>query len=270
MDRWWFRSAAFGCAVASCTMIAGPGFVGAALAHADLFGIDFFGHDDKSEMHHPRPGSETGVASARSAAEAPTAKIGSTPDSGPASAATAMLSPAPGINELGVARAVGRGGGGVPRVTTGRATNLPRVPSAPSARSVVIRRAPGNADSRPASGLPDLPRSPVVALAAPPREAPEPARRPVQAGPLAPSPTGPRANDPLPSLGAGGAHVPDSFRVGYAEHLRSADTGELVLAALPGVAGITGFTLIGAYAGYRQARAVQRALLAPVPTRILL
>jgi hypothetical protein len=39
---------------------------------------------------------------------------------------------------------------------------------------------------------------------------------------------------------------------------------------LPGVAGIAGFTVLGAYAGYRQAKALQAALLAPVPTRILL
>jgi hypothetical protein len=39
---------------------------------------------------------------------------------------------------------------------------------------------------------------------------------------------------------------------------------------VPGVAGIAGFTLIGAFAGYRQAKAVQMALLAPVPTSFLL
>ena len=64
--------------------------------------------------------------------------------------------------------------------------------------------------------------------------------------------------------------IPDSFRVGYAEYLRAASTADLFVAALPGVAGIAGFTLLGAYAGYRQARAVQAALLAPVPTSILL
>jgi hypothetical protein len=42
------------------------------------------------------------------------------------------------------------------------------------------------------------------------------------------------------------------------------------VAAVPGVAGIAGFTLVGAYAGYRQAKALQRALLAPVPTSFLL
>ncbi|MFY9917197.1 MAG: hypothetical protein WAL26_02205, partial [Mycobacterium sp.] len=64
--------------------------------------------------------------------------------------------------------------------------------------------------------------------------------------------------------------IPDSFRVGYAEYLRAATTSDLFAAAVPGVAGIAGFTLIGAFAGYRQAKALQRALLAPVPTSILL
>ena len=56
----------------------------------------------------------------------------------------------------------------------------------------------------------------------------------------------------------------------YAEYLRAATTVDLFAAALPGVAGIAGFTLLGAYAGYRQARAVQAAMLPPVPTRFLL
>ena len=64
--------------------------------------------------------------------------------------------------------------------------------------------------------------------------------------------------------------IPDSIRVGYAEYLRAATMSDLLAAALPGAAGIAGFTIIGAFAGYRQAKAVQLALLAPVPTRILL
>ena len=55
-----------------------------------------------------------------------------------------------------------------------------------------------------------------------------------------------------------------------AEYLRSATSSDLLVAALPGAAGIAGFTQIGAFAGYRQASAVQAALLAPVPTRVLL
>ena len=64
--------------------------------------------------------------------------------------------------------------------------------------------------------------------------------------------------------------IPDSFRAGYSEYLRSATTSDILVAALPGVAGIAGFSIVGAYAGYRRARAVQAALLPPVPTSILL
>ncbi len=76
--------------------------------------------------------------------------------------------------------------------------------------------------------------------------------------------------NPIANNLPGAGRIPDSFRVGYAEYLRSATTSDLLVAALPGVAGIAGFTLIGAYAGYRQARAVQAALLPAVPTQIVL
>ena len=81
-------------------------------------------------------------------------------------------------------------------------------------------------------------------------------------------PQSPFANIPgVPSI-SGVAPLPDSFRVGYHEYLRTASTSDLFVAALPGVAGIAGFTLVGAYAGYRQARGLQKALLAPVPTSV--
>lgn len=256
MDGWRVRSAAIGCAFASCAMVVGPGVIGTAQANAGIFGFDFFGDDDKSDMHHPRPGSEVSAQSARIAAAEPQS----------AAADTAAMRSVASVPEVEVARAAG-GGGGAPRVgVTGRATNLARVSTAPSARTVVVRRATGTVD--PASALPTGPRSPVVALAAPPDEPLEPESRPAPVGPR--SPAAARGKDPLAPGGAGAVRVPDSFRVGYAEYLRSADTGDLVVAALPGIAGITGFTLIGAYAGYRQAKALQRALLAPVPTSILL
>jgi hypothetical protein len=259
------------CAVASCALVAGPGLAGIALAHADLFGIDFYGHDDKSEMHHPRPGSEVAAQSARAApgiaaAEAPTAKIGSAPESAAVSEATASRMSA------GVAEAVAApgGGGGLPRATVpGRAPNLPRVSTAPATRSVVIRRLPV---SPAATGsAPVLSQSPAVALAAPAPEVEQPDSRPAPAGPPPPPPvpTAPRAKEPLAS-GPGDGRLPDTYRVGYAEYLRTADTSDLIVAALPGAAGIAGFTLVGAYAGYRQARAVQKALVAPAPTSILL
>jgi hypothetical protein len=80
----------------------------------------------------------------------------------------------------------------------------------------------------------------------------------------------PPAKDPGAPIVSGIGRVPDSYRAGYSEYLRSATTGDLLVAALPGVAGIAGFTLIGAYVGYRQARALQQALVAPVPARIVM
>jgi hypothetical protein len=258
-------------------MVVGPGFIGTAPAHADLFGFDFFGDDDKSDMHHPRPGSEvsaqqTRVAAGVAAAEAPTAKIGSAPESAGVSESTAAMRSLEGVPESVVAAESIGGGGGLPRAdTTGRAANLPRVSSAPSARSVIIRRAPATVSAPPVYVSPEVRQSPVVvALAAPPPESPEPEGRPVPAGPRAPSPTTTKAKDPLAPSNSGFEPVPDSYRIGYAEYLRSADTGDLFDAALPGVAGIAGFTLVGAYAGYRQARSLQRALLAPSPTSFLL
>ena len=271
MDRWWIRSAVIGCAFASCTLVAGPGCAGIAPAHADFFGIDFFGHDDKSDMHHPRPGSEVGAPSARAAAgaadAAPTAKIGSAPEGAAASEVATMrsLAAVPDADVTAAQSGGGGGGGGVPRVdTTGRPTTLPRVATAPSARTVVIRRFP-----RAAAPAPVAPRAPVVAaLAAPPQELPELEGRPAPAGPQAPM--APEAKDPLAPGASGIGRVRDSYRVGYAEYLRSADTTDLFVAALPGVAGIAGFTIVGAYAGYRQAKGLQKALLAPAPTSILL
>lgn len=259
-------------------MVAGPGVIGAAVAHADLFGIDFFGDcDKKSELHHPRPGADATTQSSRttasiSAAEAPTAKVGSQPEtlSGTQTATgNRALASAPG--NLGIAEINGGGGGGLAGATniTGRAGNLPRVSSAPVTRSIVIRGTPHA--TAPAFVAPSLPQAPVAApLAAPPPVSPEPERQPAPGAPPAPSTAAPQAKEPLPHIGSGLVPIHDSYRAGYAEYLRSANTGDLIAAALPGVAGIAGFTLVGAYAGYRQARAVQRALLAPAPTSILL
>lgn len=184
----------------------------------------------------------------------------------------------------------------------GRGPSLPVVSTAPSTRNVVVRtrlpaaeagpkvvpavssipvaEAPAVAlgtpmvDTVPAA--PALPASPIpaaVPLSVPGLfPAAPPVRSPVQeAFPMAPTatpgpgrPFGPAESSPMPTK------IPDSFRVGYAEYLRAATTSDLLFAALPGVAGIAGFTVLGAFAGYRQARAVQAALLAPVPTSILL
>lgn len=260
-------------------MVVGPGAFGAAEARA-IFGIgpdwfDIFGDDKKSDMHHPRPGSEvraqsTGSAARVAAAEAPQAKVGSVPEGAGTAATTGA--PANVSAPSGIAESFGNGGGGgLPRTNIAlRPGNLPRVSTAPVTRSVVIRGTPRAATNVPAVAPAELPQAPaVVPLAAPPPVSPEPEGRPAPAAP-APPPWSPPAKNPLAPSDSGVARVPESFRVGYAEYLRTASTTELFAAALPGVAGIAGFTVIGAYAGYRQARALRRALLAPVPTSFLL
>lgn len=177
-------------------------------------------------------------------------------------------------------------------------TRLTAVSTAPSARSVVIRskiqaRQPDPAVVEPASYAPVAYR-PAIASgapliddvpAAPPPAVPAPVRLPLTVMPPAapavdvPAPQAvPITTTSLPRPGGsfGPAErflpkrVPDGFRVGYSEYLRRATTTDIVAAALPGAVGIAGFTFVGAYAGYRQAKAVQKALLAPVPTSVLL
>jgi hypothetical protein len=286
VDRVWIRSAAISCAFASCAIVVGPGGLGIAQSHA-ILGIgpdllDLFGNDDdKSSQHHPRPGSEDSSGQAArtvgiTTADAgpPVSTFGSAPESADARQLAAAADTA-GIPSAGVAER-GGGGGGLPRTNIAvRAGNLPRVSTAPLTRSIVIRGAPqSNAVTgipAPAFVPPTLGEAPVVVpLAAPPPVVPEPEGRPAPGAPPAPSPLSPIAKDPLASKDSGATRIPDSFRAGYAEYLRSANNTDLFIAALPGVAGIAGFTLLGAYAGYRQARAVQAALLAPVPTQVLL
>lgn len=285
MDRWWIHSTAISCAFASCAIVIGPGLLGTAVAHAGIFGIGpdidildiFGGHDNqKSDLHHPRPGSGITEPSARTtasvaSAEAPTSKVGSQPSS-LAAAEPAEIRSATGVpDNIDIARS-GGGGGGLPRTNSvGRASNLPPVSSAPVTRSIVIRGNSRAVAEAPVSVAPTWSQAPVsVPLAAPPPVSPEPEGQPAPAAPPAPSPAAPPAKSPLAPSDSGVGRIPDSFRAGYAEYLRSADTSDLLFAAMPGVAGIAGFTLVGAYAGYRQARGLQKALLAPVPTSILL
>ena len=204
-----------------------------------------------------------------------------------------------GIDVLGGSTQRSGGGGTVARANSTARVNS--VSTAPSARSVVIRTKPSSsqADSGvvPAAFVAPSEQPAAVALgsryiesvpAAPPPAAPAPVPASVPASVMppaapaldVPAPLGlpvTTTNQPGPTGRIGPAHsfspptkIPDSFRVGYAEYLRAATTTDLLAAALPGVAGIAGFTIIGAFAGYRQAKAVQMALLAPVPTRILL
>lgn len=194
-----------------------------------------------------------------------------------------------GIDVIGGSKSAGGG-------TQARAN---AVSTAPSTRSVIIRAKPAVAQSEPEVvpaafvAAPAAPAAlrPAVALSSPGFEAvpaapaPRPATVPIAVDPPAapalemPVPLAApitTTNQPGPTGRIGPAtsisppnKIPESFRVGYAEYLRVATTTDILAAALPGAAGIAGFTLIGAYAGYRQAKAVQLALLAPVPTNIL-
>jgi hypothetical protein len=252
MNRPLMRSAV-GCAIACGAMVVGPAIAGAAVAKADLLGIG---------------GGGGGVD---------------------------VL----GIDVLGSGATTKWGSGGP---TTSRVTRPAAVSTAPSARTVVIRAErpaaqPDQAVEPAASYLP-VDYAPAVALGAPMVEvvpaAPAPAapRMPAVV-PLVvppPLPAAPLVRPPAPEAvpvpatiepGPGSqiapadsypspTKIPDSFRVGYEAYLRAATTTDLFVAAMPGVAGIAGFTLLGVYAGYRQARAVQAALLPAVPTRFVL
>ena len=218
-----------------------------------------------------------------------------------AGAAVANANPlgvGPDINVLGV-DVLGSGNSSSRSAATARNASLPAVSTAPSARGVVIRAKVPSAQAEPKlvpadfsvpmadapveSGPPMAQALSVAPLPAAPAAVPLSVPRPIPAAPPVLVPSRPRAV-PVPSTIEPGpgrqyapadsypspAEIPASFRVGYAEYLRAATTTDLFVAAMPGVAGIAGFTMLGAFAGYRQARAVQAALLAPVPTRILL
>src|SRR4051812_31783519 len=206
-----------------------------------------------------------------------------------------------GVDVLGVD--VLGGGGTTKSVNDGQARTS-TVSTAPSTRSVVIRSkgpvASPAAEAAAASAIvpaayaaPTMMGSPLVDTipdAPAPSVTPPPAAVPLSSG-LLPPPSAPAIGSPAPRavpvipstsapspgspLAPGDSlrpptKIPDTFRVGYSEYLRSANNMDILAAALPGVAGIAGFTLLGAFAGYRQAVGLQKALLAPVPTRIVL
>ncbi|OBC14750.1 hypothetical protein A5784_29435 [Mycobacterium sp. 852013-50091_SCH5140682] len=58
-----------------------------------------------------------------------------------------------------------------------------------------------------------------------------------------------------PPAGHDHAVVPATYRVGYADYLRTAGTTELAALAVPGTVGIMALTGAGGIVGYRQARA---------------
>ena len=238
---------------------------GSARTFFDLFGDD----DEKSSLHHPRPGTEEfGGQAART--------VGiTTSDAGPPISTFGSVPESAGLREGsgGIPESAGRGGKAAARCPAagpqaGHRTCRPCRPPRSPATSSFEGRHPAGAPV-PAFVPPALPQATgVIPLATPPPSPPVPEGRPTPAGPPAPAPA-PRTKNPL-APNVSGQGIPDSFRAGYAEYLRSATTSDILVAALPGVAGIAGFSIVGAYAGYRRARAVQAALLPPVPTSILL
>jgi hypothetical protein len=232
---------AIGCAIACGAFLVGPLFVGSGAAHADLLGVG---------------GGGGGVD---------------------------VL----GIDVLGTGKTKQSGGASV------SAARVRGVSTAPSVRSVIVRSKPPAAQhiqsQESVTGTPAALAVPVqeaVAVLSPPAAPAVPLASPgVVPKPAAPAVIAPAPRaalvtptyEPRPTqrFGPGGRVAPptrvnESFRAGSPERLRSATTSELIAEALPGVMGLVGFTIIGAFAGYRQAKALQAALLAPAPTSILL
>jgi hypothetical protein len=235
------RRAAISCMIAYTAMIVGPGIVGSAIASADgLFGIDVFDIFCHNRKKCDKRDSGVDLPQVRSNQVA-------------------------GINMVpqGVA---GNGGGAEPRgsASTARASNLPPVPTAPSARSVVIRgepsvSAPVGVAPAPVA-VPPVIAVPLVAPVAPPTGLPQ-APGPLPAAPMPPvisqPPAGQLGIQPLPTVAANAPTMPETFRVGYPEMLRTADIEALIMATVPGVSGMAALTAAGALLGYRQARAAQ-------------
>ena len=246
MNRPVMRSA-MGCAIACGAMVVGPAIAGAAVAKADLLGIggggggidvlgiDLLGNGEK-KSHSGRNPSLAAVSTTPSTRNVVVrGKL-------PAAQADPKIVPAASLVPAAEAPAVALGAPMVEVVPAAPAPVAPRMP-------VVV----------PLAVPPPLPAAPPVRSPAP-EAVPVPAT--IEPGPG--SQIAPADSYPPPTK------IPDSFRVGYGEYLRAATTTDLFAAALPGVAGIAGFTLLGMYAGYRQARAVQAALLPAVPTQFLL
>ncbi|WP_135454546.1 hypothetical protein [Mycobacterium sp. DL99] len=192
--------------------------------------------------------------------QVPSATVGGGAAQAPSAAVTIGTAQAPSAVVSG-----GGSGGGMPATgNIGRAPNLAPVPTAPSSRQIVIRSAPPKAPAAPAPAVPAAPvvpvaPAPVVVPPVPVIPAPVPSAPPAgvpPAAPSAPSSPAPRSEPPsaqplsVPS-------VPESFRLGYADYLRTASTSDLLLAVLPGLGGMVLMTAAGGVVGFRQARAAQ-------------
>ena len=94
-------------------------------------------------------------------------------------------------------------------------------------------RAGGGTGAGAGGGVAGLPAAPRQATAAPPR-----------------------ARQPLPASAGSNVTMPaTSYRVGYADYLRTAGVSQIAALALPGLAGLLVLTGAGGLVGYRQAKA---------------
>lgn len=201
-------------------------------------------------------------------AEAPgaAARTGTFAESPQSSSAGTSVGPAPSAVLSGSAGQVstgvmaGGGGGGAAGAPTngnlGRAPNLAPVPTAPSSRTIVIRSTPPKAPVTPAAPIAPAP-APVAVPPAPVVSVPVPVAPPVAAPPAAPGPGRPEPSEPPAAQPHSMPAVPESFRLGYADYLRTASTSDLLFAVLPGLAGMLLMTAAGGAVGVRQARAAQ-------------
>jgi hypothetical protein len=292
MNGSWMRYGAISCAIACGLMIAGPGIAGSAVASA-ILGIggdgilDIFGDDDhKRSARHPSQ-ADVGASSpaAGITADGPTSTIGVTRVESGAQPKSTFASE---VADDGVPQSSG----------VDRATNLP-LSTAPTTREAVTQAEPPAAvrDSGvPLAPVPAfvppvsefvppvpefVPPAPEIVPPAPPVIVPPaivlppapvvvppgaPAGRPEPPASPIPMTQEPRANNPLaPPESFGPNPIPDSFRVGYPEYLRAATVPDLMVLALPGVAGMTLLTAAGGALGFRQARAAAQAALVLTP-----
>jgi hypothetical protein len=215
------------------------------------------------------------------------APAGISPAEASASVTSDSISGVPvGVPQLAsVVPVIGGGGGGAATsANIGRPPSLVPVPTPPTGRQIVIRAQPQASHSAPVAAPLVTQPPPVAAPVIPMLVPPVPAvlsTVPVVvlpgasgAGGVPAAPPGAPNTPHLPTMRAPQPNspvstaVPETFRAGYPDYLRAADTKGLLFVVLPGLAGMVLLTAAGGAAGFRQARAA-RALPPPHIARFL-
>ena len=204
---------AIGCAIACGAFVVGPSLLGTAVANADLagiggggvnvLGVDLLGGGGKAK-------SVNGQSRVSTVSTAPSARSVVIRSQGPVASPAEETAAAPAI---------------VPAVYTAPTMmGSPLVDAVPTAPAPSVTPPPAAVPL--AGGLLPLPSAPAIGPPAP------------QAVPVIPSTSAPSPGSPLApgdSLRPP-TKIPDTFRVGYSEYLRSATNMDILAAALPGVA----------------------------------